>query len=172
MINIIAALSENYVIGKDRKMPWYLPGDLARFKYLTMGKIVVMGRKTYESIVEGMRDKTKEPLPGRYKIVLTRDPEFKAPYCEVVTDWAHIERESNGGKEFWIIGGQEIFQIFLPITNFMYLTRVETILEGDAFFPVWNENDWTDAYDPLNMIAETGPKDQYRWHTTDLRRLA
>lgn len=170
MINLIVAISENNVIGRNGSIPWYLPGDLARFKFLTMGKTVVMGRKTYESVVARLRDKNLEPLKGRRKIVLSHNINFNAPHCEVVTGWAHIKRESDEGKEFWVMGGAKIYEVFLPFANHLYLTKVHAVVEGDTFFPQWDKNEWEWAYEPLNMIAEINPRDQHRWSIEDYRR--
>lgn len=169
MINIIVAVSENNVIGKNGKMPWYLPGDLARFRHLTMGKKVVMGRKTYVSLFDNLKDKTAEPLKGREKIVLSRDSKFAAPHCATMTNWRNIESRSNAGEEFWIMGGAEIYRLFMPIADFLYMTIVQAVVEGDAFFPIWDKNSWEWAYDPINAIVEPDPRDQYKWDILDLR---
>lgn len=160
------------MIGNKGKIPWYLPGDLARFKKLTMGHTVVMGRKTYESILTVMKDKSKEPLPGREKIVLTRQRNFVAPHCKVQWQWPLIIAEANyDRRNYFIIGGFEIYKIFMPHAERLYLTKVDAEVEGDAFFPRWNRHEWEWAYDPLNMIAETTPQDQYKWHIEDYRRI-
>jgi dihydrofolate reductase len=171
MINIIAAISENNVIGNNGNIPWRLPGDFARFKHLTMDKNVVMGRKTYESLFDHMKDRAAEPLKGRNKIVLTNDPAFKTPYCTVILDWLEIKRRSEAGEEFWIMGGGKIYELFMPITDFLYLTQVRIIAKGDTFFPKWNGDEWEWAYDPLNAIVEPHPKDEYKWDILDLHRI-
>lgn len=169
MINIIVAVSRNNVIGDKGKIPWRIPSDLARFKQLTMKKTVVMGRKTYDSLISRLKDKNAEPLPGRRKIVLTRDPRFSAPHCSIVTNWRDIESRSNAGEEFWIIGGAEIYHLFLPIADFLSMSVVQADFEGDTFFPRWNAKDWEWAYDPLNAIVKPDPRDKYRWEIRDLR---
>jgi dihydrofolate reductase len=172
MIKIISAISDNGVIGiNNGDIPWYLPGDFKRFRTLTMNQWLLIGRKTQQSIYRHLKNPLSEPLKGRKKIVLTHDPNYNVAYCDTVTDWQHILCESREGKDFFIAGGEEIYKIFLPYAKEMYLTRVHvTIPDGDAFFPAWNESEWESAYEPLNMIAEKDPRDQYNWHITDYRR--
>lgn len=169
MINIIVAVSRNNVIGDNGKIPWRIPSDLARFKALTMNKTLVMGRKTYDSLVARLKDKTTEPLPGRKKIVLTKDPKFPAPHCSIVNNWRDIESRSNAGEEFWIIGGAEIYRLFLPMADQLFMSLVQADIEGDVFFPRWCPKDWEWAYDPINAIVEPDPRDEYRWEICDLR---
>jgi len=169
VIKIIVAVSRNNVIGNEGKIPWRIPSDLARFKQLTMDKTVVMGRKTYDSLIAGLKDKTAEPLKGRQKIVLTKDATFNAPHCRVVTNWRDIESRSNAGEEFWIIGGAEIYRLFLPMADFLLMSLIEATFDGDTFFPRWDSKDWEWAYDPLNAIVEPDPRDEYRWEIRDLR---
>lgn len=143
MISVIAAVSRNNVIGRDNKIPWRLSGDLARFKQLTkLSDWYVMGRKSYESIVDTLKDKTKEPLPGRKKVVLTRNPNFNPLFCSVTTSPEFILNASKSGLNIFIGGGEEIYRIFLPHAERFYLTRVHANVEGDAFFPEWDPNDW------------------------------
>ncbi len=117
------------MIGKDNKLPWHLPSDLKHFKKVTMGKPIIMGRKTFESI--------GKPLPGRMNIVVTRNPEWRAKGVEV----AHSLEEAVGlasleGLEVMVIGGEELYRRALPIVDRIYLTEVDIEVEGDAQFPL------------------------------------
>ncbi len=134
MISIIVAASTNNVIGAAGKLPWRLSDDLKRFKALTMGKPIVMGRLTWESI--------GRPLPGRQNIVVTRQPRFKAQDCEVVESPAAALRAAGGAEETMIIGGGQIYELFLPKAGRVYMTRVHADVAGDAFFPELDERDW------------------------------
>lgn len=125
----MAALSENHVIGIDGHLPWHLPNDLKRFKQLTIGEHVVMGRKTFDSIGKA--------LPRRHNIVLTHDPHFVAPGVEVVHQVDEILHRDY--ERVFVIGGEEIFRAFLPHSTKLYLTWVHVTLKGDAFFPTFND---------------------------------
>ncbi len=134
MISLIVAASTNNVIGNDGELPWRLSDDLKRFKAVTMGKPIVMGRKTFESI--------GRPLPGRQNIVITRQDNFEADGCDVVQSTAEAVEVAVGAEEIMVIGGSEIYAAFLPIADRIYLTRVHTEVEGDAFFPSLDETFW------------------------------
>ncbi len=133
MISIIVAASTNNVIGVQGELPWRLPDDLRRFKQLTMGKPIVMGRRTFESI--------GRPLPGRQNIVITRQRGFEADGCDVVASPAAALAAASGAAEIMIIGGGQIYELFLPKASRLYLTRVHVIIDGDAWFPDIGE-DW------------------------------
>jgi dihydrofolate reductase len=136
MISLVVAASENNAIGKNNQLLWHLPNDLKFFKNTTWGSVVIMGRKTFESV--------NKPLPGRINIVITKQPNWNA---ENVTTAASLEdallkaTETNC-KEIYIIGGGEIYKQSLSIADKVYLTRVHTQIDGDTFFPVLNENQW------------------------------
>jgi dihydrofolate reductase len=134
MISIIVAASTNNVIGVQGALPWKISDDLKRFKKLTMGKPIVMGRLTWESI--------GRPLPGRQNIVITRQPDFLAEGCDVVDSPAAALRIAGDVEEIMIIGGGQIYDLFLPKAGRLHVTRVHTELEGDAFFPVIDANHW------------------------------
>ncbi len=134
MISIIVAASENGVIGSQGELPWRLSDDLRRFKAVTMGKPIVMGRKTYQSI--------GRPLPGRHNIVITRQAGFEAAGCEVVESKAAALAAAGDADEIMIIGGSQVYALFLPETERLYLTRVHAELTGDAFFPEVASEDW------------------------------
>ncbi len=137
-ITMIAALAKNNVVGKDNQMPWHLPADLKHFKQCTMGKPIIMGRKTYESI--------GKPLPGRLNIVLTRDTQFTAPGCELVhspNDALALAAPEH--EEIIIMGGPSIYELFMPQADRMILTFIDADCEGDAFFPTWNAAEWQEV---------------------------
>lgn len=134
MISLIVAVSANNVIGAEGKLPWRLSDDLKRFKRLTMGKPIVMGRLTWESI--------GRPLPGRQNIVLTRQPDFDVSACDVVTSPAEALRVAGDAPEIVIIGGSQVYNLFLPKAGRLYLTRVRAEVRGDAFFAI-DEEAWT-----------------------------
>ncbi len=121
----IAAMSENRVIGRGGQIPWHLPEDFKWFKQLTMGHVLVMGRKTFESI--------GRPLPGRETIVLSRS-QFNNPGVRVISNLGEIDL-SNGPREVFICGGAEIYALALPLCSDLYLTFVKRRVEGDVFFP-------------------------------------
>ena len=134
MISIIVAASTNNVIGVEGELPWKISDDLKRFKRLTMGKPIIMGRLTWESIGRA--------LPGRQNIVITRQAGFQANDCDVVESPAAALAIAGDAEEIMIIGGGQIYDLFLPKANRLYVTRVHTVLEGDAFFTNINEQDW------------------------------
>ena len=134
MISLIVAASANNVIGAQGELPWRLSDDLRRFKEITMGKPIVMGRKTWDSI--------GRPLPGRQNIVITRQPGFAAEGCDVVTSVAGAISAAGNAAEVMVIGGSQIYELFLPRADRLYLTRVHAEVEGDAFFPVITEQEW------------------------------
>ena len=133
-ISLIAAFAEERVIGKDGKIPWTLKEDLKHFRNKTEGFSVVMGRKTYESI--GV------PLPNRLNIVMTRNPKKLEGFKEVTNKEKALEIASSYSNEVFIIGGEKIYEEFLPLATKMYLTKIDIKTKGDAFFPKWNVNDW------------------------------
>lgn len=134
MISLIVAVSANHVIGSRGALPWRLSDDLRRFKEVTMGKPIVMGRKTWDSI--------GRPLPGRQNIVITRQRDFEAEGCEVVGSVAEAMTAAGDAAEVMVIGGSQVYALFMPVADEMYLTRVHAEVEGDAFFPVVHETEW------------------------------
>ena len=137
ILSIIAALDEGGGIGFENQIPWHLPGDLGRFKKLTMGHHLILGRKTYQSI--------GKPLPGRMMIVLSRNPDCTLAGSLVASslqDALRIAREA-GESEAFVIGGAEIYQEALPLADHLYLTVVHTNVEADTFFPEFKEIDWS-----------------------------
>jgi dihydrofolate reductase len=136
LISIIAAMGRNRAIGYKNTLPWRLPADLQRFKHLTLGHHMIMGRKTFESI--------GRPLPGRTSIIITRQKDFQAEGCLIAhsLDAAIDLAKSRGEQEAFIIGGAEIYSQALSKANRMYLTMVEAEPEADAFFPEFDKNLW------------------------------
>ncbi len=140
---IIVAAAENGVIGRDNAMPWHLPEDLRHFKRMTMGKPIVMGRKTFESI--------GKPLPGRTNIVITRNPAFRADGVEVVSSLQQgltvAERNArlHAVDEVVVIGGAEIYATALPLADRIYLTEVHASVEGDAVLPAIDWTQWREV---------------------------
>ncbi len=152
------------VIGKGGELPWHLPADLAYFKRTTMGKPILMGRKTYESI--------GRPLPGRLNLVMTRDAEFSAPGCQVVTEIAAAKKaaEANGAgvNELMVIGGEQIYRLCLAQADRLYLTKVDAIVSGDAFFPAFDEDLFTET---SRLVRPRDEKNAYTMTFLVLDRL-
>jgi len=134
MISIVVAASTNDVIGAQGRLPWKISDDLRRFKQLTMGKPIVMGRLTWESI--------GRPLPGRQNIVLTRQQGYVAAGCDVAISPASALRAAGAVEEVMIIGGSQIYALFWSITNRIFMTRVHAEVDGDTFFPAIDESEW------------------------------
>lgn len=122
------------MIGAGNALPWRLPADLRRFRKITMGKPVLMGRKTFESI--------GRPLPGRINVVITRNPGFTAVGCTVVRSTDEAIKASAGFQEVMVIGGASFYEQFLPEAGRLYLTLVHAKFEGDTFFPAFDWDDW------------------------------
>jgi dihydrofolate reductase len=133
-ISIIVAMAKNRVIGANNKLPWHLSADLKRFKALTMGHHIVMGRKTFESI--------GRILPGRTTVVVTRNPDFHADGAIVVNDIDAALAKCIGDREAFFIGGKSIFQSALPFAERIYLTEIDKQFEGDVHFPAIEMHDW------------------------------
>lgn len=139
MITIIAALTKERVIGKDNQLLWHLPEDLQNFKELTLGQIVIMGRKTYLSLPEKYR-----PLPHRHNIVISRNmpAEKGVDICLSIAD--ALQKAYSYGKEIFVIGGATIYEQMLPYAQRMVLSYVKQDYNGDAYFPEFNLADWTE----------------------------
>jgi len=133
-ITLIVAVADNGVIGRDNTLPWHLPDDLKRFKRLTMGKPIVMGRKTFDSI--------GKPLPGRQNIVVTRDTNYRRDGVTVVHDADAALRAAGAVPEIMVIGGAELFRTLLPRAGRLHLTRVHGNIDGDVVWPALDERAW------------------------------
>lgn len=150
---MIAALAANGVIGRDNSLPWHLPEDLKRFKALTLGHPVIMGRKTFESIVAVLG----RPLPGRANIVITRSAALagaRPEWTNVVVAASLDQAIAAAGEtdEAFIIGGAQVYSMALPRARRLYLTEVLSPAQGDAFFPARNPADWRE------ISRERGPE--------------
>ena len=133
-ISIIVAMDRNGVIGKDGSLPWYLSSDLKHFKKITMGKPIVMGRKTHESI--------GRPLPGRENVVITSDKEYQAPGCTVLNSIECVFAKFRHIDEIMIMGGADLYKQLLAGADRIYLTEVHADLEGDTYFPEFDRESW------------------------------
>lgn len=134
MLTIIAAAAENNALGKDNDLVWHLPDDFKRFKQLTTGHHIIMGRKTFESF--------PKPLPNRTHVVITRNKKYKKEGAVVVNSLKNALILAKDDPQPFIIGGGEIYKLALPYTDKIELTRVHGHFEADAFFPEIDENDW------------------------------
>ena len=133
-ITIIVAASENSVIGYKNALPWHISEDLKNFKKITINHSVIMGRKTFESIAK--------PLKDRKNIVISRDKKLKIEGIEVVNSLDDAVCRTKDENEIFIIGGEQIYKIALPIATNMHITRVYSTIEGDAFFPTFENSQW------------------------------
>ena len=138
MISIIVAQAENRAIGRNNQLLWHLPDDLRWFKKNTIGKPIIMGRKTYESI--------GKPLPDRQNIVVTRNADFQAPGCIVVASLEAALQTPKNDAEIMVIGGAEIYALALPYTKRLYLTQVQASFEADAYFPEVDWQSWREIF--------------------------
>ena len=160
-IALIAALGQNQVIGAAGGLPWRLPDDLRFFKRLTLGKPLLLGRKTYESI--------GRPLPRRLNIVLTRDLAYRAPGCVVVHSVAAALQAAGEAGELMVGGGAALYARFLPLASVLYLTEVQAAPAGDTFFPAFDRGVWQE------LSRERHPADArhahaFAWVTLTRRR--
>ncbi|MCF5883491.1 type 3 dihydrofolate reductase [Aeromonas veronii] len=151
-ISMIAAMAHDRVIGKDNQMPWHLPADLAHFKRVTLGKPVLMGRKTFESI--------GRPLPGRRNLVISRNPGYQAEGIEVVGSVeAALELLAGSSvEELMVIGGGHLYAEMLPSADCLYLTRIDLAVEGDTRFPAFDDGQWQ------RVDCESHPADEKNPH--------
>ncbi len=146
-ISLLVAATENGVIGRDNGMPWHLPDDLKHFKALTLGKPVLMGRKTFEAI--------GRPLPGRTNLVLTRARGWSAPGVTAVADLEGAIRAAGAAPELMVAGGAQVYALALPHATRIYLTRIHAIIDGDTRFP--------------DLIIEQWQETERRLHPADAR---
>lgn len=137
-LSVIVAMAEDRAIGRDNDMPWHLPADLKYFKATTMGKPIVMGRKTYESI--------GRPLPGRRNIVVTRNADWSAEGVDVVPSLQAAKEAIADADEAMIIGGAQIYGQCLDVADKLYVTEIAiTVPDADAWFPAFNKADWREV---------------------------
>jgi len=136
-ISLIVAMASNRVIGADNKMPWHLSADLKRFKKITMGSPILMGRKTHESI--------GKVLPGRTNIVISRNSEYQSEGCQVYSDITSALESFSECQEIFIIGGSSLYQAMLPKAKYIYLTEIHQPFSGETYFPEIDANDWIEV---------------------------
>lgn len=156
-IALVVAVADNGVIGRDGGLPWRLPGDLKYFKRVTMGKPLVMGRKTWESL-------PKKPLPGRPNLVVTRQNGYEAEGAEVFADlWSALEQADRHvagadveDPEISVIGGADIFRACLPFADRLYLTEVHAEPDGDVLFPEFDREDWREISRDSVSVGDDG----------------
>lgn len=146
-VSLIAAVARNGAIGRDNALLWHDPRDLARFRALTMGAPVLMGRRTWDSLPARFR-----PLPGRRNLVLSRQPGMQLPGAEVHADLASALRATAAAERIWVIGGAQLYAQALPRADELALTEIDADLEGDTFFPDWDR----DAFDELSRERQPG----------------
>lgn len=150
-VALVAAMDRNRVIGVDNELPWRLPNDLKRFKMLTLGHPILMGRKTRESI--------GRPLPGRRNLVLSRQTDLVLEGAEVAPSPEGALNAVRDATWLYVIGGEKVFETFLPIAQRLYLTLVDAeVGKGDAYFPAWNPADFTE------IARDTFPADERHAH--------
>lgn len=157
---MILAMDRNRVIGAGGDLPWRLPADMKYFKARTMGKPIIMGRKTYETI--------GKPLPGRHNIVMTRQSEYEAPGCMVVHSPHEALVAAGPAPEIMIIGGAEIYRRFLPQADRIYLTLIDAALEGDTFFPELSPEEWQTVWEETHDADARNPY-AYRFKVLERR---
>ena len=159
MLSIIAAVSDNNVVGKNNNLPWKLSADLKRLKSLTMGHHIIMGRRTWESL--------GRPLPGRINVVITSNKNYSAPGGTVVGSLKEALILAADDSEAFIFGGGQLFSEALSFVDKIYLTRVHASVEGDAFFPVLNMNEWNET-DSIDYKSDD--KNQYDYSFVTLEK--
>ena len=163
-VSLIVAIAENAVIGRDNCLPWHLSEDLKNFKRITMGKPMIMGRKTFESL--------GAPLPGRPHIVLTRDQDYRVPGHETAQNFEQAlvvasERSPVQDGEIMVIGGERVFREALSFANRLYLTEVHMTVDGDVKFPKFELKDWSEI---SRNFHPGGPKDSCDYSFVVLER--
>lgn len=151
MLVIIAAVAKNRALGKNNQLPWHLPNDLMRFKRITTGRTIIMGRKTFESL--------PGQLPNRRHIVLTRDESYRGGSSDVVIVHSIPEllKMLDPSTENFVIGGGEIYAQLLPYCDKMYLTIIDQEIEADTYFPVFDEDEWEIIHEEPGMVDECNP---------------
>ncbi len=150
LISIIAAMDRNNLIGNNNKLPWHLPADFAHFKSVTMGKPIIMGRKTYESI--------GKPLPGRRNIVLSRNKNAHIEGVTCVESFEDAVAAVTDEEEIMVIGGSSIYEMLLPEVDRLYITYVDAAFEGDAWFPKIDETKWVETD---SVVRDADEKNSY-----------
>ena len=158
-LSIVVAMDENRLIGKDNKLPWHLPADLAYFKKITTGKSIVMGRKTYDSI--------GRPLPNRRNIVISRNSKTLITGCEVLSSIDDVLSITEDEDEVMIIGGASLCEQLLPQVSRLYITKIEGKFDGDIYFPEYDESDWRQVSCESHLADDSN---QHAYHFLVLER--
>ena len=159
LISMIAAMAKNRVIGAGNAMPWHLPADLKHFKQTTLGKPVIMGRLTYDSIGKA--------LPGRLNIVISRDPTLQLPDAITVTSAEQAITAAQSAAEVMVIGGGTIYEFFLPLCHRLYLTHIELDVPGDTYFPDYiAASEWQQSDQQQHLADDKNPHN-YSFVTLD-----
>lgn len=153
IVSLIVAMDNSRGIGKDNTLPWHISSDLRRFKRVTMGHHLIMGRLTYESI--------GRPLPGRTNVVVTRNQSYLAEGCLVLHSLSKAlqQVESQGEEEVFVIGGGQVFEQVIDVADRIYLTEVDTEVDADVYFPQFIETQWSEL---VTIHQKAGNQDQYR----------
>ena len=153
MLSMIVAVAKNNVIGKDNKLIWHLPEDLKRFKKITTGKKIIMGRKTFESL--------GRVLPNRKHIILCNDAEMNIEdeNVEILEDLKLLDKYIESDEECFVIGGATIYKLLMPFSNKLYITHINQEFEGDVYFPEINENEWETIEKEKGLTNEENPYD-------------
>lgn len=149
IISLVAAMAKNRVIGKDNGMPWHLPADLKHFKAVTLGKPIIMGRKTYESI--------GRPLPGRQNIVISSNKDYKLEGCDTVTSFESAMALVEQVEEVMVVGGGFLYSQVLPQANKLYLTFIDLDVDGDTQFPAYEHLSLTELKRETFLADEKNP---------------
>ncbi len=160
-LSLIVAMAANHVIGHDNRLPWHLPADLKHFRATTLGKPVLMGRRTWESI--------GRPLPGRTNIVITRNADYAAAGCVVVHSLDEALSAAGDAGEVMVIGGAELYRQALPQADTIYLTLVHGGFEGQTRFPDWQPDDWREIE---RIDHEPDDKNPHAYSFITLERVA
>ena len=148
-LTLIAAVARNGVIGRDGAIPWHLPGDLPRFKRITLGHPVIMGRKTWESL--------GRPLPGRRNLVISRTPGLNLSGAEVFRSLQEALAACTVQEEIFVIGGTEAYREALPLAQRLLLTEIDADIDGDAFFPPLDRTQWRETARELHVATVDNP---------------
>ena len=149
-LSIVVAMDDNRLIGKNNQLPWHLPADLAYFKKITIGKSILMGRKTYDSI--------GRPLPKRRNIVITRNLKTSIPWCEVVSSIEEALELIKNDNEVMVIGGASLCEQLFPRVTRLYITKIDGKFDGNVYFPLFDESNWH------QIAGEFHPKDRFNSH--------
>ena len=160
MISLVAAMANNRVIGLEGDMPWHMPADLAHFKQTTLGKTVLMGRKTFDSL--------GRPLPKRRNVVISRQTNLELSGCEVMSDLPAFLQQWHKGEDLMVIGGATIYEQAMPFADQMVLTFIEADLQGDTHFPIWVDSGWQEVARESHQADDKNP---YNYQFVTFSRL-